>query len=68
MMQSFKTKVAHLLDNGDKLELEAFVEADSHDHAFTLAQARLKEVVSQLAAAPAIDIDKSKIEQGAHKH
>jgi hypothetical protein len=37
MKVNYKTKLAHLLDNGDKLELEAFVEANSHDEAFALA-------------------------------
>ncbi|WP_162742633.1 hypothetical protein [Rhizobium sp. CECT 9324] len=64
----FKTKIAHMLDNGDKLELEAFVEATSHDDAFAQAQQRLQSVVAELAGKGEIDIDKSKIELGAHKH
>lgn len=68
MTQSYKAKVAHMLDNGDKLELEAFVEAVSYDAAFAQTQVRLKEVVMQLAGSASIDIDKSKIEMGAHKH
>jgi len=68
MKQMFKTKIAHMLDNGDKLELEAYVEATSHDDAFGLAKDRLKSVVSELASVTDIEIDKSKVELGAHKH
>ena len=68
MTQSYKAKVAHMLDNGDKLEFEAFVEAASHDDAFLKAQARLKDVVKELAGKASIEIDKSKVEFGAHKH
>lgn len=68
MKQMFKTKIAHMLDNGDKLELEAFVEATSHDEAFEQAKGRLKSVVSELAGVAEIEIDKSKVELGAHKH
>jgi hypothetical protein len=67
MNHTYKAKVAHLLDNGDKLELEAFVDADSHDAAFALARNRLRDVVGRLAAAGTIEIDKSKIELGAAK-
>jgi hypothetical protein len=68
MTQSYKAKVAHMLDNGDKLEFEAFVEAASHDDAFQKAQVRLKDVVKELAGKASIEIDKSKVEFGAHKH
>jgi hypothetical protein len=68
MKHTYKTKLAHMLDNGDKLELEAFVEASSHDDAYAQASARLRTVVSQLAQAAHIDIDKTKIELGAHRH
>ncbi len=68
MKQMFKTKIAHMLDNGDKLELEAFVEATGHDDAFSQAQQRLQSVVAELAGKGEIDIDKSKVELGAHKH
>ncbi|EHS50701.1 hypothetical protein PDO_0230 [Rhizobium sp. PDO1-076] len=68
MKQMFKTKIAHMLDNGDKLELEAFVEATGHDDAFAQAQQRLQAVVAELAGKGEIDIDKSKVELGAHKH
>ncbi|EKP0299059.1 hypothetical protein JFQ87_001572 [Aeromonas veronii] len=67
-MQHFKAKIAHVLDNGDKIEMEAWVEAASHDEAFALAQARFKQVVGELAAMDEIEIDKSKIEMGAHRH
>lgn len=68
MKQMFKTKIAHMLDNGDKLELEAYVEATSHDDAFGQAKDRLKSVVSELSGMAEIDIDKSKVELGADKH
>ncbi len=68
MKQMFKTKIGHMLDNGDKLELEAFVEAASHDDAFAQAKERLKSVVSELAGVADIEIDKTKVEFGAHKH
>lgn len=68
MKQMFKTKIAHMLENGDKLELEAFVEATSHDDAFSQAKQRLHAVVAELAGKPEIDIDKTKVELGAHKH
>lgn len=68
MKQMFKTKIAHMLDNGDKLELEAFVEAASHDDAFAQAKQRLQSVVAELAGKGEIDIDKTKVETGAHKH
>lgn len=68
MTQSYKTKLAHLLDNGDKLELEAWVDAGSHNEAFELATARFKAVVGELATAASIEIDKTKVEMGAHKH
>lgn len=68
MKDMFKTKIAHMLDNGDKLELEAFVEAESHDAAVAAARTRLKAVVTELAGAAEIEIDKTKVELGAHKH
>lgn len=68
MKQSYKTKLAHMLDNGDKLELEAWVDATSHDDAVALATARFKTVVGELATASTIDIDKTKVEMGAHQH
>jgi hypothetical protein len=68
MTQSYKAKVAHMLDNGDKLEFEAHVDASSHDEAFRKAQGRLQEVVKDLAGKSVIEIDKSKVEFGAHKH
>lgn len=68
MKQTYKAKVAHMLDNGDKLEFEAFVDAESHDTAVAQAKARLRDVVGQLAKAADIEIDKTKIEMGAHKH
>ncbi|MBA4262508.1 MAG: hypothetical protein C0443_10965 [Comamonadaceae bacterium] len=69
MKQSYKTKLAHMLDNGDKLELEAWVDAVSHNEAVELATARFKAVVGELATAgAAIEIDKTKVEMGAHKH
>jgi len=68
MKQIFKTKIAHMLDNGDKLELEAFIEAKSHDDAFAQAKDRLKSVVGELASVAEIEIDMSKVELGAHKH
>lgn len=68
MKQSYKTKLAHMLDNGDKLELEAWVDAATHNEAVELATARFKAVVSELAAAGTIEIDKTKVEMGAHKH
>jgi len=68
MTQSYKTKLAHILENGDKLELEAWVDATSHNEAVALATTRFKLIVSELAAANAIEIDKTKVEMGAHKH
>lgn len=68
MKQSYKAKLAHILDNGDKLELETFVDAQGHDEAVGLAAARLREVVRELAGLDTIGIDKTKVELGAHKH
>lgn len=68
MKQTYKAKLAHMLDNGDKLEFESFVEASGHDDAVTQASARLREVIAGLASAGSIDIDKTKIELGAHRH
>ncbi len=68
MKQTYKAKVAHMLDNGDKLEFEAFVDAENHDTAVTQAKVRLREVIGQLAKASDIEIDKTKVEMGAHKH
>jgi hypothetical protein len=68
MKQNFKTKLTHMLDNGDKLEFEAFVEASSHDNALTLATNRMRSVIAELASVGSFDIDKTKIEQGAHRH
>lgn len=65
---NFKVKLAHLLDNGDKVEMEAWVEAASHDEAYNAARARFGRAVAQLASATEIEIDKSKIEMGAEKH
>jgi hypothetical protein len=64
MKETFKAKIAHILDDGDKLELVCFVEADSHSEAFAAAKVRFSEVVKQLASEPEIEIDKSKIETG----
>lgn len=64
---NFKVKLAHLLDNGDKVEMEAWVEAASHDAAYNTARARFGKAVAQLASAPDIEIDKSRIEMGAEK-
>lgn len=66
--QTFKTKLAHMLDNGDKIEFESFVEADSHDAAFETAQSRFSDVVRALSQRGSIEIDKSKIELGVNKH
>ncbi|MBA3057964.1 MAG: hypothetical protein KJ614_12670 [Gammaproteobacteria bacterium] len=68
MTQTFKAKLAHMLDNGDKLEFESFVEACSHDDALAQASTRMRSVIGELAGAASFDIDKSKIEQGAHRH
>jgi hypothetical protein len=67
MKQTFKAKIAHMLENGDKMEMEAWVEAESHDEAYVLAQTRFKEAVTELASTSEIEIDKSKIEMGAHR-
>ncbi len=66
-MQTFKAKIAHILENGDKIEMESWVEAESHDAAFKSAQVRFKEAVTTLAETTEIEIDKSKIEMGAHR-
>ncbi len=68
MKQTFKAKLAHMLDNGDKLEFESFVEASSHDDALAQATTRMRSVIGELAAVASFDIDKTKIEQGAHRH
>lgn len=68
MKQTYKAKLAHMLDNGDKLEFESFVEATGHDDALAQASTRMKAVIGQLATAAAIDIDKTKIELGSHRH
>ncbi|MBG6073289.1 MULTISPECIES: hypothetical protein [unclassified Polaromonas] len=68
MNQPYKTKLAHMLDNGDKLEFESFVEASSHDDAVAQAKVRLHAVIAALATAETIDIDKTKVEMGAHQH
>lgn len=67
MQQTYKAKLAHMLDNGDKLEFESFVEASSHDDAVTQATTRLRSAIAGLATAADIEIDKTKIELGAHK-
>lgn len=66
--KTYKTKIAHMLDNGDKLELEAFVEAEGHDDAFEQAQARFSAIIQNLSQAGSIDIDRSKVESGTHPH
>lgn len=43
---NFKVKLAHLLDNGDKVEMEAWVEAASHDEAHNAARARFGKAVA----------------------
>lgn len=68
MAQTFKAKIAHVLENGDKLELEAWVEAENHEGAYEAAKTRLKEAVTLLSAAPSISADKSKIEMGVQPH
>lgn len=68
MTQTFKAKLAHTLDNGDELVFESFVEATSHDDALAQATTRMRRVIGELAAAASFDIDKTKIEQGAHHH
>ncbi|MEX2493506.1 MAG: hypothetical protein WD425_17275 [Nitrospirales bacterium] len=62
MTQQFKAKVAHIFDNGDKLELEAHVEADDHNAAFDLACHRFRSVVGELAGTASINIEQTKIE------
>ncbi len=68
MKQTYKAKLAHMLDNGDKLEFETFVEASGHDDAMAQASTRMKAVIGELAGAATLDIDKTKIELGAHRH
>lgn len=68
MKQTYKAKLTHMLDNGDKLEFESFVEASSHDDALAQASGRMKDVIGQLAGSPSIDIDKTKIELGAQRY
>lgn len=68
MKQTFKTKLAHMCDNGDKIELETFVEAEGHDAAFQMAQARFNEIVRELSQHGSIAIDKTKVELGADQH
>jgi hypothetical protein len=68
MKQNFKTKLTHMLDNGDKLEFESHIEASSHDDALALATTRMRSVIGELASVGSFDIDKTKIEQGAHRH
>jgi len=63
MPHSYKAEIAHMLDNGDKLELEAHLEADGHDEAFAMAQNRFDNVLRQLAAAGSPEIDRTKIER-----
>lgn len=67
MKQLFKTKVTHVLENGDEIEMKAWVEADNHDSAFVLAQSKFKVALAELALIPEIEIDKSKIETGADR-
>lgn len=64
MSQHYKAKITHLTDEGDKLELETWVEASSHDAAFDAAKLRLTALIGELSAVDAIEIDKSKIEFG----
>jgi hypothetical protein len=68
MKSVFKAKLTHMLENGDKLEFEAAVEASSHDEALALATNRMRSVIAELASVGSFDIDKTKIEQGAHRH
>tara|TARA_B100000795_G_C22663064_1_gene384838 strand:+ start:419 stop:625 length:207 start_codon:yes stop_codon:yes gene_type:complete len=66
--ETFKVKIAHILDNCDTIELVCFVEGDSYNDALNTAKMRFSEVVKQLADETDIEIDKTKIETGAHKH
>jgi len=68
MQQTYKAKLTHLLDNSDKLEFESFVEATGNDDAVAKTKARLGAALSQLANTADIEIDKTKVELGAHKH
>lgn len=64
MPHSFKTKIAHVFENGDKIEMEAHLDAEDHQQAFEQARQRFSAAVSELATVESITIDKSKIELG----
>lgn len=68
MQQTYKVKLTHMLDNGDKFEFESFGSAQGHDDAVNLTTNRLRAAITELASATAIEIDKTKVELGAHKH
>jgi hypothetical protein len=67
MTQTYKLKLAHISDDGDKLELHTFVDAPNYDGAFELAKARFQTLLTELSQQPAFDIDQCKIELGTHQ-
>jgi|AntRauTorckE5430_2_1112549.scaffolds.fasta_scaffold00002_63 hypothetical protein len=61
MSQALKIKLAHMTGNGEKLELETYVEADSFDDAIASARTRFAEILTSVDAQE-LSIDKIKVE------
>lgn len=58
-----KVKITHLLDNGDKLEYETYLDADSSDEALSKATSQMQTMIESLHGQT-FSIDKFKIESG----
>ncbi|WP_022941612.1 hypothetical protein [Psychromonas hadalis] len=66
MKVSFKVKLAHILENGDSIQFECFMEADNHNVAYEAAKLQFLQAIKGLSTETCIEIDKSKIAAGAY--
>lgn len=61
-MQNYKVKLSTLLDDGNKLEFEAHLEAESHQQASTIAEEQFLAAIHAVSQKNEISIDKVKLE------
>lgn len=68
MALRFKVKVGHVFNDGNKLEYEAHLEAETYDAAYKAATAKFQQAVKEVANQNPISIEKAKVEVGSDKH
>lgn len=67
-MQNYKVKLATLLEDGNKLEFEAHLEADSYQQASAFAEEQFKAAILSVSQQDSISIDKVKLETSTMGH